>query len=273
MRSALKNCERIVVKVGTSTLMYDNGNVNLRAIEKLARVLADLKNEGKEVILVSSGAIGVGCHKLNLSIKPQTIPEKQAVAAVGQTELMHLYSKFFGEYGYMTGQVLLTRDVTDFPQSRENVVNTLETLLKKGIIPIVNENDTVAVEEIEHLTKYGDNDRLSAIVTKLIQADILIMLSDIDGFYEENPLVNPEAKMFHEITAVTPALKQLAGGEGTVFGTGGMYTKLLAAEYCLAADKQMLLINGQDPALIFAAINGEMHGTLFSKRKQMIGGE
>lgn len=273
MRSTLKNCERIVVKVGTSTIMYQNGNVNLRAIEKLARVLADLKNEGKDVILVSSGAIGVGCHKLNLTIKPQTIPEKQAVAAVGQTELMQLYSRFFSDYGYLTGQVLLTRDVTDFPQSRENVVNTLEALISKGIIPIVNENDTVAVEEIKHLTKYGDNDRLSAIVTKLINADILIMLSDIDGFYEENPLVNPTAKMFSEINEITPALKALAGGEGSVFGTGGMYTKLLAAEYCLAAKKQMLLVNGQDPEVIFAAINGEMHGTLFSNKMEMIGGE
>ncbi|WP_239254785.1 glutamate 5-kinase [Listeria ilorinensis] len=268
MRKDLKNCKRIVVKVGTSTLMHPNGNINLRTIEKLAQVLAELRNEGREVILVSSGAIGVGCRKLRIDKRPTTIPEQQAIAAVGQNELMHIYSKFFGEYGYPVGQVLLTRDVIDYPTSRKNVMNTLETLIRQGIIPIVNENDTVAVEEIEHITKFGDNDRLSAIVAKLVDATLLIMLSDINGFYESDPSVNPLAEMFDEIHAITPEIEQLAGGKGSEFGTGGMLTKLAAADYCLRSDRMMLLTNGQDPAVIFDILDGQRVGTLFAAEFQ-----
>ncbi|WP_099221405.1 glutamate 5-kinase [Listeria costaricensis] len=268
MRKDLKNCKRIVVKVGTSTLMYPNGNINLRTIEKLAQVLAELRNEGREVVLVSSGAIGVGCRKLRIDKRPTTIPEQQAIAAVGQNELMHIYSKFFGEYGYPVGQVLLTRDVIDYPTSRKNVMNTLETLIQQGIIPIVNENDTVAVEEIEHITKFGDNDRLSAIVAKLVDASLLIMLSDINGFYESDPSINPLAEMFDEIHAITPEIEQLAGGKGSEFGTGGMLTKLAAADYCLRSERMMLLTNGQDPAVIFDILNGQRIGTLFAAEFQ-----
>lgn len=268
MRESLKNSKRLVIKVGTSTLMYENGHINLRTIEKLAMVLSDLRNEGKEVILVSSGAIGVGCHKLQLPVRPVTIPEQQAVASVGQSELMHIYSKFFGEYGQVVGQVLLTRDVTDFPISRENVMNTLESLLNSGIIPIVNENDTVAVEELEHVTKYGDNDLLSAIVTKLVKADLLIMLSDIDGFYETNPSTNPDAVMFSEIKQITPKMETLAGGKGSEFGTGGMLTKLSAASYCINAGQKMILTNGKNPAIIFDIMKGKSIGTLFASPKE-----
>ncbi|HAC1531808.1 TPA_asm: glutamate 5-kinase, partial [Listeria monocytogenes] len=253
---------------GTSTLMYGNGHINLRTIEKLAMVLSDLRNEGKEVILVSSGAIGVGCHKLQLSVRPTSIPDLQAVASVGQSELMHIYSKFFGEYGQVVGQVLLTRDVTDFPISRENVMNTLDSLLSRGIIPIVNENDTVAVEELEHVTKYGDNDLLSAIVAKLVQADLLIMLSDIDGFYGSNPATDPEAVMFSEINQITPEIEALAGGRGSKFGTGGMLTKLSAASYCMDSNQKMILTNGKNPTVIFNIMQGEQIGTLFASKKE-----
>ncbi|MBC1397410.1 glutamate 5-kinase [Listeria fleischmannii] len=270
MRESLKQCKRIVIKVGTSTLMYENGNINLRTIEKLARVLAELRNEGKEVVLVSSGAIGVGCRKLQLSERPKTIPEQQAIAAVGQSELMHIYSKLFGEYGYTVGQVLLTRDVTDFPISRQNVINTFDMLITQGTIPIVNENDTVAVEEIMHITKFGDNDRLSAVVAELIQADLLIMLSDIDGFYDTNPLIHPDATMFHEVHEITADTLKLAGGKGSEFGTGGMLTKLAAAELCLKNNQKMVLTNGNNPDVIYAIIAGEQVGTLFAKRKEDI---
>ncbi|MBC1564055.1 glutamate 5-kinase [Listeria booriae] len=265
MRASLKNCKRIVIKVGTSTLMYPNGNVNLRTIEKLAMVLSDLCNEGKEVVLVSSGAIGVGCHKLQLPTRPTEMPDLQAIAAVGQSELMNIYNKFFGEYGYTVGQVLLTRDVIDYPTSRKNVINTFNKLLENRIIPIVNENDTVAIEEIEHLTKFGDNDRLSAIVLEVIQADLLIMLSDIDGFYDSNPTDNPDSKMFTEIHQITPELQSLAGGKGSAFGTGGMFTKLAAADKVLKNDSKMVLTNGNQPAIIFDIMNGKNIGTLFAK--------
>lgn len=268
MRESLKNSKRLVIKVGTSTLMYGNGHINLRTIEKLAMVLSDLRNEGKEVILVSSGAIGVGCHKLQLSVRPTSIPDLQAVASVGQSELMHIYSKFFGEYGQVVGQVLLTRDVTDFPISRENVMNTLDSLLSRGIIPIVNENDTVAVEELEHVTKYGDNDLLSAIVAKLVQADLLIMLSDIDGFYGSNPATDPEAVMFSEINQITPEIEALAGGRGSKFGTGGMLTKLSAASYCMDSNQKMILTNGKNPTVIFNIMQGEQIGTLFASKRR-----
>ncbi len=270
MRESLKQCKRIVVKVGTSTLMYENGNINLRTIEKLARVLSELRNEGKEVVLVSSGAIGVGCRKLQLLERPKTIPEQQAIAAVGQSELMHIYSKLFGEYGYTVGQVLLTRDVTDFPISRENVINTFEMLISQGTIPIVNENDTVAVEEIEHITKFGDNDRLSAVVAELIQAELLIMLSDIDGFYNTNPLTNPNAMMFNEINEITADILKLAGGKGSEFGTGGMLTKLTAASLCLQNNQKMVLTNGNNPEIIYSIISGDQVGTLFAQKKEDI---
>ena len=177
-RKQLKEVKRVVVKVGTSTLTYENGNINLTRIEKLTRILSDMINSGNEVVLVTSGAIGVGVSKLKLKEKPKTIREKQAVAAVGQCELMHIYSKFFGEYSHVVGQVLLTRDVVEDDHIRENVCNTFETLLENGIIPIVNENDTVSIDEIENIVRFGDNDNLSAIVASLVKADLLVILSD-----------------------------------------------------------------------------------------------
>lgn len=266
-RQTLALCKRVVIKVGTSTIMYPNGTVNLQRLDKLAFVLSDLRNQGKEVILVSSGAVGVGIHRLSLKESPKTIPEQQAVASVGQSELMNLYSNFFFNYGQIIGQVLMTRDIVEFPESRLNAINTFEQLLKKNVIPIVNENDTVAVDELDHSTKFGDNDRLSAIVAEITQADLLIMLSDIDGFYDRNPNEDANAELFHEINDVTPSLFSLAGGVGSEFGTGGMVTKLTAAEHILKQASQMVLANGEDPTIIFKIIAGENIGTLFTAKQ------
>ena len=262
-RNILKEANRIVVKVGTSTLTYDNGRINLTRIEKLTRVLSDIMNSGKEVILVTSGAIGVGVSKLKLKEKPKTIREKQAVAAVGQCELMHIYSKFFGEYSHTVGQVLLTRDVVEDDHIRNNVCNTFETLIENGIIPIVNENDTVSIDEIENIVRFGDNDNLSAIVSKLINADLLIILSDIDGFYDSDPRKNKDSKLIREITEITPELEECCGGAGSNLGTGGMITKLTAAKTATESGVNMVLANGEDPKVILNILNGEEVGTLF----------
>lgn len=269
-RNIVKESKRIVVKVGTSTLTYDNGKINLKRIDKLAMVLADLRNQGKEVVLVSSGAIGVGCSKLNLEERPNTIREKQAVAAVGQCELMHIYSKFFGEYGNVVGQVLLTRDVVEDEHIRNNVINTFETLLEKGVIPIVNENDTVSIDEIENICNFGDNDNLSAIVAKLIKGDLLIILSDIDGFYDSDPRHNEDSKMIKEIYEVNKELEEFAGGAGSSQGTGGMKTKLAAAKVALEAGVNMILTNGKDPEILFDILEGQDVGTLFINKRGLI---
>ena len=224
-REQMKRCNRIVIKVGTSTLTYDNGNINLTRIEKLTRVLSDLMNSGKEVVLVSSGAVGVGVNKIKLKEKPKSIKEKQAAAAVGQCELMHIYSKFFGEYSHIVGQVLLTRDVVEDDHIRENVVNTFETLLENKIIPIVNENDTVAIDEIENIVRFCDNDNLSAIVAELVSADLLIILSDIDGFYDSDPRKNPNSKLIKTVEEITPELEACAGGAGSNSAVGNWSEK------------------------------------------------
>lgn len=266
-RKNLINANRIVVKVGTSTLTYDNGNINLRRIEKLTRVLSDIVNSGKEVVLVTSGAIGVGVSKLKLKEKPQNIREKQAVASVGQCELMHIYSKFFGEYSHVVGQVLLTRDVVEDDHIRENVCNTFETLIENKIIPIVNENDTVSIDEIENIVKFGDNDNLSAIVATLVKADLLIILSDIDGFYDSDPRINKDAKLLKVVEEITPELESCAGGAGSNLGTGGMVTKLAAAKKAVSSSVDMILANGSDPSVILNVLDGEDVGTLFLGKK------
>lgn len=262
IREALQNSKRIVIKVGTSTLTYDTGKVNFTRIDKLARVLSDLANQGKDVVLVTSGAIGVGVDKLKMKERPKKIPEKQAVAAVGQCELMHIYSKFFSEYGHIVGQILLTRDVVEDDHRRQNVINTFETLMDNGIIPIVNENDSVSVEEI----KFGENDTLSAIVSKLISADLLVILSDIDGFYESDPRKNPDAKMLSIITEITPEIEKAAGGAGTKRGTGGMITKLYAGKIANAANVNMVIASGKNPDIVMDIVSGKDVGTLFAAR-------
>ena len=266
-RKQLIDAKRVVVKVGTSTLTYENGNINLTRIEKLTRVLSDIMNSGKEVVLVTSGAIGVGVSKLKLKEKPKTIREKQAVAAVGQCELMHIYSKFFGEYSHVVGQVLLTRDVVEDDHIRENVCNTFETLLEKGIVPIVNENDTVSIDEIENIVRFGDNDNLSAIVAGLVNADLLVILSDIDGFYDSDPRSNEDAKMLEVVERVTSQLEECAGGAGSNLGTGGMITKLAAARVASEAGVDMVLANGSEPGILLDILSGKNVGTLFLRRK------
>ena len=266
-RKNIKNHKRIVVKVGTSTLTYSNGNINLSRIEKLTRVLSDLMNSGKEVVLVTSGAVGVGVNKLKLKERPKTIKEKQAAAAVGQSELMHIYGKFFGEYSHIVGQVLLTRDVVEDEHIRENVVNTFETLIENKVIPIVNENDTVAIDEIENIVRFGDNDNLSAIVAGLVSADLLIILSDIDGFYDSNPKENPNAKLIKQIDEITEEIEACAGGAGSSLGTGGMATKIAAARKATDAGVNMVLANGEEPSIISDIFSGEEVGTLFTAKK------
>jgi len=268
IREALCTAKRIVVKVGTSTLTYDTGKVNFTRMDKLTRVLSDLVNQNKEVVLVTSGAIGVGTGKLKLKEKPKTIREKQAVAAVGQCELMHIYSKFFAEYGHIVGQILLTCDVVENSYSRQNVINTFETLLERGIVPIVNENDSVSVDEIECGDKkiFGENDTLSAIVAGLIKADLLIILSDIDGFYDSDPKKNAESKMISTVYEITPEIEKCAGGVGSKRSTGGMVTKLSAAKIATASGVDMILASGSNPEIIMDIISGKEIGTIFTAK-------
>lgn len=267
LRKKIRDAKKVVVKVGSSTLTYENGNINLGRIEKLVRVIADLQNSGKQVVLVSSGAVAVGVNKLKLKKKPDTIREKQAVASVGQCELMHIYSKFFGEYSHTVGQVLLTRDVIEDDHIRENVINTFETLMENQIIPIVNENDTVSIDEIENIVRFGDNDNLSAIVAKLCRADLLVILSDIDGFYDGDPRTNESAKMLSIVEEVTKELEECAGGAGSSVGTGGMITKLEAAKNVAEAGIDMVLTNGENPEILVDILAGEDVGTLFVGKK------
>src|SRR5699024_2516224 len=257
--------KRIVVKVGTSTLIHHNGDINLTSIDELALTLTDLQNRGKEVILVSSGAIGVGLNTLNLFQRPTSIPAQQAVAAVGQTELIGIYSQRFQTYNQKTAQVLMTRDIVDYPQSRFNVVNTLEELLNMKIIPIINENDTVAIDELDHLTKFGDNDQLSAIVSNLTHSELLIMLSDVDGFYSDNPMKNKQAKLHRHITQIDGTIFLQAKGSGSQWGTGRMTSKLKAAKQVLKTDGAMVLANGKHPHIISDIVKGKEIGTLFKE--------
>jgi len=267
-RQEFKHYKKIVVKVGTSTLMYPNGSINLQRMEKLAFVLSDLKNQGIDVVLVSSGSLGLGLAQMNLTERPATIPEQQAVSSIGQTELMSLYGQFFNHYGHQVGQILLTKDVIDFPQSRLNAINTIEQLLTKKIIPIINENDTVSVEELDHLTRFGDNDTLSANVLEMIEADLLIMLTDIDGFYDKNPNKYSDAVKYNTIHSITDDLYKKASAPGSRFGTGGMITKLKSAEVVLKNNKQMVLVDGSNPTILFDVLEGKEVGTLFSPSKE-----
>ena len=260
---SVKEAKRLVVKVGTSTLTYPSGRLNLRRVETLIKVLSDLKNSGRDILLVTSGAIGVGAGKLGLPERPHDIAGKQAAAAVGQCELMYMYDKLFADYGHVTAQVLLTRDGVDDPVRHRNIVNTLSELLRVGAIPVINENDTVATEEIE----FGDNDTLSAQVAILADADALVLMSDIDGLFDENPALNPDAHLIPLVTAVDDSLLAIAGGSGSARGTGGMITKLHAADIALSAGIPMVIMNGADPTKLYDLIEGQAVGTLFCKEE------
>ena len=251
---------RVVVKIGTSTLAHPSGHLNIRRVEQLCKVLSDIKNAGHAVILVSSGAIGMGVGKLGLRERPEDIPTKQAAAAVGQCELMYTYDKLFSEYHHTVAQLLITGEDVANPVRHKNFRNTLNRLLELGALPILNENDTVATDEIV----IGDNDTLAAIVAKSVEADLLILLSDIDGLYTADPRKNPDARLIQKVTAVDSALEALAGGSGSGQGTGGMVTKLQAAKICMGCGCDMVIANGKEPLNIYRILDGEPVGTLFA---------
>ena len=250
---------RIVIKVGTSTLAHATGLLNIRRVEKLCEVMSDLKNAGHQLVLVSSGAIGLGVGKLSLGGRPADIPTKQAAAAVGQCELMYTYDKLFAEHNHTVAQILLTGADVQHAERRQNVQNTLFRLLELGALPIINENDSVATDEIV----IGDNDTLGAIVATNVQADLLVLLSDIDGLYTADPHTDPAARLLPVVEAITPAIVAMTGGAGSSLGTGGMQTKLHAAELTTAAGIPMVIANGQDPTVLYDIVAGESVGTRF----------
>ena len=250
---------RITVKVGTSTLTHATGHLNIRRVDRLCRVLSDIKNAGHEVILVSSGAIGMGVGKLSLKERPRDIPTKQAVAAVGQCELMYTYDRAFSEHNHVVAQILLSAYDVEDTERRQNFHNTIFRLLEMGALPIINENDTIATEELG----IGDNDTLSAIVAVSANADLLVLLSDIDGLYTADPHLDPDASLLPEVHGVTPEIIALAGGKGSALGTGGMATKLRAAQIANDAGIDMLIVNGVDPDVLYRIIDGEPVGTRF----------
>ncbi|MEA5095650.1 MAG: glutamate 5-kinase [Sedimentibacter saalensis] len=258
-----KRHNRIVVKVGSSTLTHDTGKLNLRMMDKIAMVLSDIKNEGTDVVLVTSAAVAAGVSKLGLKERPKTTKEKQAAASVGQCELMFAYDKVFSQYNQTVSQLLLTRDITENPLLKENVTNTFETLFTYNVIPIVNENDSVAIEELV----YGDNDTLSAVTAKIVCADLLIILSDIDGLYDSNPQNNPDAKLIPVVREITEEIEGVAGGSQSLVGTGGMATKIAAAKIAVASGIDMAIVNGKSPELIYDVLDGKAVGTLFLKKE------
>ena len=254
---------RIVVKVGTSTLAHRTGRMNIRRVEALCKVLSDVKNAGHEVILVSSGAIGMGVGKLSLAKRPEDIPTKQAAAAVGQCELMYTYDRLFSEYNHTVAQLLVTGSDVEDEGRRAHFHNTLYRLLELGALPVINENDSIAIDEIV----IGDNDTLSAIVAATVNADLLILLTDIDGLYTADPRQHAEAELIHTVEGVTPEIEALAGGNGSALGTGGMITKLRAARIAGEAGIDMVIANGANPALIYDILEGKPVGTKFIGRK------
>ncbi|MBN1949573.1 MAG: glutamate 5-kinase [Bacteroidales bacterium] len=270
MRRVLKQKKRIVVKVGTSSLSYPNGRLNFQRIANLAFILSALRNKELEIILVSSGAIGVGAGRIGMIEKPADLATKQALAAIGQAELIKIYQKFFEEYNQIVAQVLLTKDIVTIAERHENARNTLLNLLKMGIIPIINENDTISTYEIGYGGNFGDNDTLSANVATLVDADLLILLSDIDGLYSADPKKQKGAEIIHSVEAITPELEKLATGTGTSFGTGGMITKISAAKICLEAGIDTVITNGSDPSIIFSILEGKEIGTHFVARKDKV---
>lgn len=250
---------RIVVKVGTSTLAHSTGNINIRHVEELCKVLSDLKNAGHEMILVSSGAIGMGVGKLSLKEKPQDMPTKQAAAAVGQCELMYTYDKLFSEYNHTVAQILLTGLDLEDNERYHNIQNTMNRLLELNVLPIINENDTVSTQEIA----VGDNDTLGAIVAVSMKADMLILLSDIDGLYTSDPHKDETAELISLVTEITPEIEALGGGKGSSLGTGGMATKLNAAKLCLSKGTEMVIANGAKPLVLYDIVDGKKIGTRF----------
>ena len=253
---------RIVVKLGTSTLAHATGHLNIRRVEEICKVISDIKNAGDEVIMVSSGAIGMGVGKLSLKSKPTDIPTKQAAAAVGQCELMYTYDKLFSEYNHTVAQLLMTGADLKNDERHQNFSNTLNRLLELGAIPIINENDTVATEEIV----IGDNDTLAAIVAESVKADVLVLFSDIDGLYTADPHKCEDAKLISYVDKIDDSIIALAGGKGSALGTGGMVTKIEAAKICMACGCDMIITNGANPTSLYDIVDGKTVGTKFSRK-------
>ncbi len=262
-REALKNHKRIVIKVGTSTLTYESGKLNLKRINKLVWMISDLKNQGKEVILVTSGAVAVGVERLGLSERPKDIIGKQAASSVGQACLMQIYEKFFVEYSQKVAQILLTKDVVDNATRKKNVENTFSKLLSLGVIPIVNENDAVSTEELEF--SFSENDTLSAYVACLSKSDLLIMLSDIEGLYDSDPKLNTGAKIIPFVERVDGEIQKYATGSSSSFGSGGMVSKLTAANMAAEHGIDTVIASGEDPTIVFEIMDGAQVGTYFKR--------
>ena len=250
---------RIVIKIGTSTLAHKTGRINIRRVEELCKVMSDLKNAGHEIILVSSGAIGMGVGKLSLKERPTDIPTKQAAAAVGQCELMYTYDKLFSEYNHTVAQILITSEDIEYADRKANFENTICRLLELDVIPILNENDTIATNEIV----IGDNDTLGAVVTKAVSADLLIILSDIDGLFTDDPHKNQSAVLLHTVEEITPEIECMTKGSASNLGTGGMTTKLNAAKIATEAGADMVIANGENPSVLYDIVNGKDIGTRF----------
>ena len=259
-----RDSRRIVVKVGTSTLTHSTGHLNLRRIEKLVKVLSDMKNSGIQIVLVSSGAVSAGVAKVGFGSIPETPEAKQAMAAIGQSELMKIYDKFFSVYGHTVAQILMTKDVLTNPSRKSAAENTFKRLLEMNCIPIVNENDSVSTDE---LTKFGGNDILSAHVATLCEADLLLNLSDVDGFYDSDPRSNPDAHLIDRVEEINDEILAIAGGAGTARGTGGMIAKLNAAKIVTDAGIPMFILNGQEPEILYALLDGGHIGTYFCAPK------
>ena len=259
---------RIVIKIGTSTLTHSTGRLNIRQTEELCRAMSDLKNAGHEVILVSSGASGMGVGKLNLPGRPSDMPTKQAAAAVGQCELMYTYDRLFGAYNHTVAQVLLTAEDVREPHRSANLRTTLKRLLELGALPVINENDAVATDEIGVNTTIGENDSLSAIVAVLVDADLLVLLSDIDGLYTKDPHVYPDAELISVVEEITPEIKALAGEKGSPLASGGMSTKLSAAEIATSAGTDMIITNGSRPGCLYDIAEGKPVGTRFLGKRR-----
>ena len=257
--------KRVVIKLGTSTLAHKTGKLNIRRMTNLVRVISDLHNAGSEIIMVSSGAVGLGAGKLGLPEKPKQTNIKQAVAAIGQCELMHVYDDMFAKYSVTVAQILLTKAIIDNPSHCSNFKTAVETLVGMGVIPIVNENDTIAIDELE--LEIGENDSLSALVAELSGADLLLILSDIDGLYTDDPRSNPDAEPIHVVEAITPEIEAMAGGAGTSLGTGGMSTKINAAKIATEAGIDMVIMNGRDPEKLYDLFEDAEIGTLFKAKK------
>ena len=256
--------KRIVIKLGTSTLAHKTGKLNIRRMTNLVRVISDLHNSGREIIMVSSGAVGLGAGKLGLPEKPKDTKTKQAVAAIGQCELMHVYDDMFAKYSVTVAQILLTKAIINNPSHCDNFMNTVEKLVDMGVIPIVNENDTIAIDELE--LEIGENDSLSALVAELSRADLLLILSDIDALYDDDPRCNPDAKPIPLVEKITPEIEAVAGGAGTSLGTGGMSTKITAAKIATNAGIDMVIMNGKDPEKLYDLFEDKEIGTLFKAR-------